>query len=156
VSVSELDTIVSEITIAADPATVFAFFTEADLYARWMGSQARLEPWPGGMYAIDINEAVRARGSFVELVPHSRIVFTFGWEGAGQPVPPGASTVEVTLTPTADGTHVRLVHRGLLQIEAREQHLHGWQLYLSRLQIVAGGGAAGPDPNANPSPGGMN
>jgi uncharacterized protein YndB with AHSA1/START domain len=150
VAVSDIDSIVCETTIAAPPETVFSFFTDPDLYVRWMGAQAQLDPRPGGTYAVDINSASRARGTFVEVVPHSRILFTFGWEGDDQPVPPGASTVEVTLTAVPDGTHVRLHHRGLLQIEARNQHHEGWLLYLSRLKIAAAGGDAGPDPNRTP------
>ena len=150
-AVSEIDSVVCEITIAADPETVFAFFTEPDLYVRWMGARARLQPRPGGTYAVDINDEAHARGTFVEITPYSRIVFTFGWEGEMQPVPPGASTVEVTLTATDQGTHVRLVHRGLRLIEAREQHRHGWELYLNRLSAAAAGASVGPDPNANPS-----
>jgi uncharacterized protein YndB with AHSA1/START domain len=134
---------------------VFAFFTNADLYTRWMGAQAELDARPGGTYAVDINTAARARGMFVEVVPDSRIVFTFGWEGDNQPVPPGASTVEVTLTSAPEGTHVRLVHRGLLQIQARDQHREGWQLYLARLTTAATGGHAGVDPNATPPQEGM-
>ena len=65
-----------------------------------MGARSRLDARPGGTYAVDVNDVALARGTFVEVVPHSRIVFTFGWEGSGQPVPPGSSTVEVTLTPT--------------------------------------------------------
>jgi uncharacterized protein YndB with AHSA1/START domain len=113
-----------------------------------MGATAQLDAQPGGSYAVDVNAQARARGTFVEIVPHTRVVFTFGWEGEPQPVPPGSSTVEVTLTPTNAGTHVRLVHRGLRLIEAREQHREGWQLYLSRLATVAAGADAGPDPNA--------
>jgi uncharacterized protein YndB with AHSA1/START domain len=120
-----------------------------------MGAQARLDPRPGGSYAVDISSAARARGTFVEVVPHSRILFTFGWEGDDQPVPPGASTVEVTLTATTEGTHVRLVHRGLLQIEAREQHRDGWLLYLARLTQAATGAEVDSDPNADPPQGGM-
>ena len=81
-------------------------------------------------------------------MPHTRIVFTFGWEGDHN-VPPGSSTVEVTLTPDGDGTLLRLVHRGLLTAAMREQHRDGWQLYLARLSVAAGGGKPGPDPNAN-------
>jgi uncharacterized protein YndB with AHSA1/START domain len=150
VAVSEIDAIVCETTIAAEPETVFAFFTDSDLYARWMGVRAQLDARPGGTYSVDVNDLSLARGTFLEVVPPSRIVFTFGWEGKDQPLPPGSSTVEVTLTPTADGTHVRLVHRGLRLIEVREQHRDGWQLYLGRLTTVAAGGVVGPDPNANP------
>jgi uncharacterized protein YndB with AHSA1/START domain len=150
VAVSEIDTIVCEISIGAAPETVFSFFTQEDLYALWMGARAKLDARPGGSYAVDINNVQAARGTFVEIVPHSRIVFTFGWQGAYQDVPPGSSTVEVTLTPTAQGTHVRLVHRGLRLTDVREQHREGWHLYLARLQTVATGGDPGPDPNANP------
>jgi uncharacterized protein YndB with AHSA1/START domain len=146
VAVSEIDSIVCEVTIAASPETVFTFFTDPALYTRWMGSHAQLNPHPGGVYAVDINAGARARGRFVELVRYSRIVFTFGWEGDNQPVPPASSTVEVTLTAVPAGTHVRLVHRGLLQLEARDQHRHGWLLYLTRLTTVVVGGDAGPDP----------
>ena len=153
-ALSDIDAIVCEATIAASPETVFAFFTDPQLYTRWMGSRAHLDPHPGGRYAVDVNAVSRARGTFVEIVPFSRIVFTFGWEGDAQPVPPGSSTVEVTLTGIPDGTHVRLVHRGLLQMEARDQHRDGWLLYLKRLTTVAAGGDAEPDPNANPPVGG--
>src|SRR4051794_6067285 len=113
---------------------------------RWMGASAKLEPRAGGRYAVDISPQIRARGSYVEVVPPSRVVFTFGWEGDAE-VPPGSSTVEVTLTPDGDGTHVRLVHRGLLAAAQREQHRDGWQMYLARLAVAAAGGDPGTDPN---------
>jgi uncharacterized protein YndB with AHSA1/START domain len=150
VAVSEIDAVICEVAIAAEPETVFAFFTEPELYTRWMGVRARLDPQPGGSYGVDINELALARGTFVEVVPPSRVVFTFGWEGEDQPLQPGSSTVEVTLTPTDGGTHVRLVHHGLRLRDVREQHRHGWQLYLARLNTAASGGDAGSDPNANP------
>jgi uncharacterized protein YndB with AHSA1/START domain len=150
VTVSEIDAVVCETYIAARPETVFAFFTDADKYVRWMGTRAQLDPRTGGTFAVDINAVARARGMFVEVVPHTRVVFTFGWEGEGQPVPPGSSIVEVTLTPHGEGTHVVLVHRNLATDEMRQQHRHGWQQYLARLSTAAGGGDAGPEPGANP------
>ncbi len=149
-TISDIDAVVSEIRIAAPPETVFAYFTEPDKMARWMGSRVDLQPRAGGTYALDINPLARARGEYVELVPHSRVVFTFGWEADLQ-VPPRSTTVEVTLTPDGDGTHVRLVHRGLLTAAMREQHRDGWQHYLARLRVAAANGDPGPDPNANPS-----
>lgn len=85
------------------------------------------------------------RGEFVEVVPYSRIVFSFGWEAGGAPVPPGSSTVEVELVPDGDGTIVRVKHSGL-PAEAREAHTRGWAHYLARLAIAAAGGDPGPDP----------
>ena len=153
-TVSDIDAVVSEIRIAARPESVFEFFVDPDKMARWMGSRVEVDARAGGKYALDINALARARGNYVEVVPHSRVVFTFGWE-ADTAVPPGSTTVEVTLTPDGDGTHVRLVHRGLLTPDARDQHRDGWQHYLSRLAVAAGGGNPGPDPNANPPRGGI-
>jgi len=153
VTVSDIDAVKSEIRIAGAPEAVFAYLVDPDKMVRWMGVQAKSDPRPGGTYAVDINAQARARGRYVEVVPHTRIVFTFGWEG-DRNVPPGSSTVEVTLTPDGDGTLLRLVHRGLLTAAMREQHRDGWQLYLARLSVAAGGGEPGPDPNAKFTSGG--
>ena len=91
------------------------------------------------------------RGEFVELDPPRRLVFTFGWEpepGAEgpNPVPPGSSTVEIELAPDGDGTRLRFTHRDLPNAEAVESHGHGWDHYLQRLAVAAGGGDPGSDP----------
>jgi uncharacterized protein YndB with AHSA1/START domain len=148
-TVSEINAVVTEVRISATPETVFAFFVDPVKMVRWMGARVELDARPGGTYALDINAQALARGKYVEVVPPSRVVFTFGWE-ADQAVPPGSSTVEVTLTPEGDSTHVRLVHRGLTTVEMREQRQLGWEHYLARLSVAAGGGEPGPDPNANP------
>jgi uncharacterized protein YndB with AHSA1/START domain len=46
-----------------------------------MGVEATLEPKPGGVYRVNANGKDIARGKFLEVVPHSRVVFSFGWEG---------------------------------------------------------------------------
>jgi uncharacterized protein YndB with AHSA1/START domain len=148
-TVSEINAVVSEIRIAATPETVFEYFVNPDKMVRWMGARAEADPRPGGSYAVDINAQARARGAYVDVVPPSRVVFTFGWE-ADQANPPGSGTIEVTLTPDGDGTHVRLVHRGLTTAEMREQHAQGWGHYVARLAVAAAGGEPGADPNANP------
>jgi len=81
---------------------------------------------------------------FVEIDPPSRLVYTWGWEGSDV-VPPGSSTVEVTLEPDGDYTIVRLVHRGLPGADKVDLHTKGWEHYLSRLSIAASGGDPGPD-----------
>ena len=62
-------------------------------------------------------------------------------------LPPGSSTVEITLRADGDGTIVRLRHDRLPSDVSREQHGVGWRHYLERLAIVALGGEAGPDWN---------
>jgi uncharacterized protein YndB with AHSA1/START domain len=79
-----------EMTIDADAATVFAFFTDPERLIRWIGVSAELEPQPGGIMLVDVNPGFVARGTFKEVVPVSRLAYTWGWEG-GTKVPPGSS-----------------------------------------------------------------
>lgn len=144
---SQTHAIEREIRIDADPATVFEFFTNPEMMVRWKGRAATLDPRPGGVYRVEMNEQAVALGEYVEIEPPNRVVFTWGWESEYASTPPGSSTVEITLTPDGSGTLVRLVHSGLPTAESAESHAQGWDMYLSRLAIAAAGGDAGPDPN---------
>lgn len=143
----EAGVVVREVRIAARPEVVFGFFTEPEKMTRWKGIAASLDPRPGGIYRVDVNGRYVVRGQYLEIVPFSRVVFSWGWEGEGHPVPPGSSTVEVTLSPDGDGTLLRLRHLGLAEA-MREEHAKGWDHYLARLMIAAPGGNPGPDPMA--------
>jgi uncharacterized protein YndB with AHSA1/START domain len=137
-----------EVHIAASPETVFEFFTDPAKMVQWKGAQATLDPRPGGVYRVEMNEQAIALGEYVEVDPPNRVVFTWGWEGDYASTPPGSSTVEITLTQVDDGTLVRLVHTGLPTPESAEAHGQGWDQYIPRLAIAAAGGDAGVDPNA--------
>ena len=93
----------------------------------------------------EVNGRDVARGEYIEVVPNTRVVFSWGWEGEGSPLPPGSSTVEVTLIPDGNGTIVRLRHLGLPS-DQRDAHQEGWDRYMPRLAIAAAGG----DPGAAP------
>ncbi len=144
---TETSVLEREIRIDASPETVFAFFTDPARMVEWKGREAILDPRPGGVYRVVINDGATARGEFVEVTPYSRVVFTWGWEEGDNPVPPGASTVEIVLVPDGEGTIVRLTHSGLPD-EARDAHAHGWEHFLGRLRTRAAGGDPGPDPMA--------
>ena len=141
----ESEALEKEIRIAAQPDTVFSFFTDPAKMTRWKGKSASLDPRPGGIYRVDMNGRDIARGEYVEVVPYSRVVFTWGWEGESSSLLPGSSTVEVSLIPDGDGTLVRLRHLGLTP-KQRESHSEGWDHYIPRLAAVAAGGDPGPDP----------
>lgn len=132
-----------EIRIEASPETVYALLTDPDEITRWMGTEAELDARPGGVYRLRVNPQALAVGEFVELDPPKRVVYTFGWDGHPV-VGPGSTTVEVTLTPDAGATMLKLVHRGLPDDEV-EQHTQGWTHFLSRLEVVGAGGDPGPD-----------
>ena len=85
-----------ETHIPAPPAAVFAFLTDPEKILRWMGTEAQVEPQPGGLYLVNVTGARFARGSFREVVPVHRLAYSFGWDGS-EVVPPGSSLVEIDL-----------------------------------------------------------
>ena len=139
------DFVEREVRIAAEQAVVFEFFVDPVKMMQWKGIDATLDPRPGGVYRVNVTGQDIACGEYVEIVPHSWVVFTWGWEGEGHPVPPGSSTVEVTLVTDGDGTIVKLRHSGLSG-ENGAQHAEGWEHYLPRLALAAEGSDPGPDP----------
>jgi uncharacterized protein YndB with AHSA1/START domain len=140
-----------EVRIAARPETIFPFLIDQEKMVLWQGISARLDPRPGGIYQCNISGQNIAHGEFVAVEPPYRVVYTFGWEGEGQLVPPGSSTVEITLTADGDGTILRLRHSGL-PAEARGPHGEGWTHYLARLAAIGEGRDPGPDPWASEQP----
>jgi uncharacterized protein YndB with AHSA1/START domain len=137
-----------EVRIAARPETVFDFFIDPDKMVSWKGRKAELDPRPGGIYRVEINDQAIARGEYVEVDAPNRVVFTWGWEGqeSGEhAVAPGSSRVEVELTPDGDGTIVRLRHLDLPE-QSRQIHGEGWDLFLGRLAKAAVGEDPGPGP----------
>jgi uncharacterized protein YndB with AHSA1/START domain len=135
-----------EVEIAAPPSTVFAFLTDPEKILRWMGTEATLEPNPGGLYLLNVNGTV-ARGRFTEVVPVHRLAYTFGWDGR-ENMPPGSGLIEIDLIDQGDATLLRMTHSGLPDAEECASHEKGWTHYLARLAIAAAGGDPGPDRQA--------
>lgn len=135
--------IVVERHVAADPAVVYSYFVDSAKWVRWQGVDAEVDAQPGGSFAVTMPDGARAQGSFMELDPHRRVVFSWGWLGHDG-LPPGSSTVEVELIADEAGTLVRLTHWGVPP-EEMDLHSAGWNRYLSRLVEVAGGGEPEPD-----------
>jgi uncharacterized protein YndB with AHSA1/START domain len=138
------DVLEYETRIAASPETVFAFFIDPAKLVQWMGTDATLDPRPGGVCRINpAGHAVMA-GEFVEVDPPRRVVFTWGWETELFATPPQSTLVEVSLTPDGEDTVLRLAHRRLLP-GAVAFHRTGWGHYLPRLVAVASGADPGID-----------
>ena len=128
-----------ELTIEAPAEVVWRLLTTGDGLVRWVGPEAAADPVPGGgMRWVHPNGATVV-GRFVELVPHRRLVFTYGWEDGRMGVPPGSTTVEIELSEEDGVTTLRLTHRGLPPAAVAD-HERGWAYFLGRLRDTAGSG----------------
>jgi uncharacterized protein YndB with AHSA1/START domain len=142
--------VVRELTIKASPATIFPYLVDPDRLVQWMGTEASLNAVPGGEFRVLCGGVNPSAGEFVEVVPNQKVVFTFGWDVPGHPIPAGSTEVEITLTPDGEQTLLRLTHRGLPD-DAIGDHVNGWNYYLGRLEKVVDGVDPGPD-SANLGP----
>jgi uncharacterized protein YndB with AHSA1/START domain len=171
----ETSVVEHEVRVAAPPEVVFGYFTDPAKMVRWMGSEATLDPRPGGVCRIVFQpsesraEFLRTMygegeeppagppdsgvisGEFVEVHPYRRIVLTWGWEQDLFAMPPASTAVEISFEGDGDETLVRVTHRRLPAL-AVEFHRAGWEHYLPRLALTAAGGDPGPDPWSAPGP----
>ena len=81
----------------------FALITEPDRLRRWQVITARVDLRAGGDFRWTVIPGNSAAGTFTEVDPGRRVVFTWGWEGSAE-LPPGASTVTITLEPAKGRT----------------------------------------------------
>jgi uncharacterized protein YndB with AHSA1/START domain len=162
--VTEIAPVEVTVLVPAVPSEVFGFFTDPARYVQWMGSEADLEPVPGGVYRVRMADGFSAAGRFVEVAYPRLVAFTWGFAddeaasrtkreggepgGAGA-MPAGSTRVTVTLAGTADGeTLLTLRHENLPSEALREGHDVAWNTYLPRLVLRAAGADPGPDPHA--------
>lgn len=129
------NTIELQVRLNAPPEEVFLYLTEPERYVRWQGVKAELDPRPGGVYRVWMDADTVASGTFVEVDPARRVVFTWGWEG-NHGVPPGSTTVELTIEPDGDGTVLSLRHTGLPDGEAAAMHEEGWRHFTAQLAFT--------------------
>lgn len=95
-----------EVLVKADPSTIYAFLIEPGRQS-WLGTDVEFDARPGGLYKVNVVGDHPALGEFVEVVPNEKVVFTFGWNEPGHPIPAGSTKVAITLIPEGDETRVR-------------------------------------------------
>jgi uncharacterized protein YndB with AHSA1/START domain len=149
--------------IAAVPEDVFPYFTDPARYAQWMGTEAMLEPEPGGIYRVHMSDGFKAAGTFLQVEAPHLVVFTWGFADeeaaqhakheqaeatSGSSMPAGSTRVTVTLQDADGGTRLTLRHDDLPNPELRDAHRVAWETYLPRLATRVSGGDPGADPHA--------
>jgi uncharacterized protein YndB with AHSA1/START domain len=114
------------------------YFTDPARLVEWWPTRATIDARVGGELAFEFDQpdgrTDRAKGTFTELA-RDHIVLTWGFERDAD-LPPGSSSVEITLESDGPATVVRLEHRGLPETH-RRSHDDGWAYFLSRLTSVA-------------------
>src|SRR5690348_18309827 len=120
---TDIATVEVTIHVPAAPAAVFPYLTDPAWYVRWMGSEARLEPVPGGVYRVAMPDGFAAAGRFLRVERPHLVVFTWGFaddeaashtKGDEAPsagaMPAGSTRVTVTLDDEDGGTRLTLRH----------------------------------------------
>jgi uncharacterized protein (TIGR03086 family) len=131
------------VLVPGGAADAFSLITEPAGLRRWLAIAARVDLRAGGAYRWTIVPGRSACGSYTEVVPGERVVFTWDWEG--DPGPPLATpTAAITLAPAEGGTTVLLEHDGPIG-GLVTGHGDVWAHYLSRLAEAGARGDAGPD-----------
>ena len=111
-----------ELHIDAAPDTIYALLTDPAHMTIWLAEVVEADPRPGGVFRISGPSGLSIEGTYLELIPNRKVVFTWGGvEG----LKPGQSTVEFLIEPNRDGTLVQLRHYRLPRA-ALEPHRRGW------------------------------
>jgi uncharacterized protein YndB with AHSA1/START domain len=119
-----------EIVIRAPRALVFRYFTDSERWARWWGAGSTIAGKVGGAVKIVYPGGATASGEVLELRPPERIVFSYGYDGAGKPIAPGGSRVTIQLAEHPQGTRLSFLHE-LADAATRDLHVQGWRYQLA-------------------------
>ena len=121
------------------PDRVWAHFTQPELMAQWFCPNPTLETTctldvrPGGAWRCDMGPHA-VSGTFAEVEPTTRLVFTWGWDHDDDP----DTTVTVTLEPEGAGTKLVLAHSETVPGIGADGHEGGWTRTLQRLAELLG------------------
>lgn len=107
-----------ELTLPAEPGTVWEAVTDPAWLSTWLADAVELEPWPGGEARFIIDDATWT-GWVEEVSPpvaggdeSGTGRFAFWWAADGE----AASRVELELSPVREGTRLRVLESRPLQI----------------------------------------
>ena len=132
-------------TFPAERERVFRAWTEAEAVRHWFGTRGAMihsvetDVRAGGRYRITIKipptmRKVHQVGTYLEVTPPERLVYTFAWERVPIAFGMGDSKVTVEFDEVGGGTEVRLTHELLDKARLRTFHRFGWRGSMKRLE----------------------
>jgi uncharacterized protein YndB with AHSA1/START domain len=120
-----------ERSIPAAPEEVYAAWIDPKIMMRWYCPAGftnvihQADGRVGGGYRIEMRKpdggVHLVHGTYKELVPAKRIVFTWRWETSELD-----TLVTVDLAPEGKGTKLTLTHEQLPDAKSRDSHAKGW------------------------------
>lgn len=127
--------------IAAKPEKVYRAFLESDAAASWLPPYGyvctvhELDAKVGGRHRMSFRNFTTGQdhsfgGTYVELVPGKRLVYTDSFEDANLP---GEMRVAVTLKAVSVGTEITIEQEGVPDMIPPEACYLGWQDSLHKL-----------------------
>jgi uncharacterized protein YndB with AHSA1/START domain len=132
--------------IQAPRERVFRAWTDPEQVSRWFfpvggHSDVELDARVGGTFRIIFRQAFARHvlrmkpwhcvGTYLEIDPPERLVFTFGWEGTPWEI--GESLVTVELRELDEATELVLLHERNRNRRVRAFHSQGWSIVLRRM-----------------------
>ena len=136
---------------AAQPAQVFKAWTDPEILARWWGPKSHTIPevsldlreggaWTTLMRSADGDE-YRVSGVYREIVPPSRLVFTWAWETDGAR---GHETVVTLEFEEAFGGTLMRFHQGMFETDDMTvAHNQGWTSVFEKFDEFIAAGSLG-------------
>jgi uncharacterized protein YndB with AHSA1/START domain len=118
--------------IAAPVDLVWSLISSSEGLREWMAVEATVDLRVGGGIRWVHDNGWIVAGTIRDIAPMRRLVFTYGWEEGGFPVPLESSLVTIELTARGAVTELTVRHEGLTAAMA-EQHTGGWQMFIGRL-----------------------
>ena len=123
----------------ATAAKVYAAWTQPAQLMRWMQPldnaciHAEAEVRVGGRFRVVMRgangEEHDVSGTYLEVVPHEKLVFTWAWRST----PERESLVTVTLRADGLATDLTLKHERFFDEAARDSHNEGWTSAIDQL-----------------------
>lgn len=135
-----------ERTVRAPRERVFEAWTKPEHLKKWYAPEglsvpnSELDLRVGGAFRTEMREPNGgathvAVGTYREITPPSRLVFTWAWqpEGADDPVSGDETLITVELHEEGAATRVVMIHEGFATAQERDNHEQGWSTALDRL-----------------------
>ncbi len=139
-------------TFDASPEVVYRAWTDPSVIKRWFGPTvefstpiAEVDLKVGGKYRIGMKspdgELYVAIGTYREIIPNEKLVFTWRWESESSEISDTLVTIE--FKKSGQNTEMVFTHENFATEELAKDHQEGWEGALLKLSTLITKGGIG-------------